>query len=101
VKVEDGLAGSRPDVDHDPVVIEISDLRRLGDKLEHPFGLVRREGPNVTKRVHVALRQHEKVGIGLRVDVADGDESVRCVDVVAFADQAAEKAIRQRGFPPR
>jgi len=101
VKVENGLAGSGTDVHHNPVVIEISDLRGLGDKLEHPFGLIRREGANVTKRVHVALRQHEEVGIGLRVDVADGDESVRCVEVVAFADQAAEKAIRQRGSPPR
>jgi hypothetical protein len=59
VEVEDGLAGSRPHVHHNPVVIEIGDLRGLGDKLEHPFGLVRREGTNITKRVHVALRQHE------------------------------------------
>jgi hypothetical protein len=101
VKVEDGLAGAWPDVHHDPVVIEISDLRGLGDKLEHPLGLVGREGADVTKRVHVPRRQHEEVGIGLRVDVADGDEPVRCVDMVAFADQAAEKAIRQRGSPPR
>ena len=100
MKVEDGLAGSGADVHHDPVVIEICDLRGLGDKLEHPFGLVRREGANVTKRVHVALRQHEEVGVRLRVDVADGDESVRCVDVVAFADQPAEEAVRQRGSPP-
>jgi hypothetical protein len=49
----------------------------------------------------VPLRQHEEVGVGPRVDVADGDESVRSVDVVALADQAAEEAIRQRGSPPR
>jgi hypothetical protein len=100
VKVEDGLAGAGPDVDHDPVVIEISNRRGLGDKLEHPLGLVRREGTNVTKRVHVALRQHEEVSIGLRIDVADGDESVRRVDVFALADQAAEETVRQRGSPP-
>ena len=101
MQVEDGLPGSGPDVHDNPVVIEIGDLGGLGDKLEHPFGLVRREGANVTERVHVPLWQHEEVGIGLRVDVADGDESVRRVDVIAFADQAAEKAIRQRGSPPR
>ena len=101
MEVEDGLPGSGPDVHHDPVVIETGDLRSLGDKLEHPFGLVGREGANVTKRVHVALRQHQEVSVRLRVDVADGDESVRRVDVVAIENQAAEKAIRQRGSPPR
>lgn len=101
MEVEDGLPGSGPDVHHNPVVIEIGDLGGLGDKLEHPFGLVRREGANVTKRVHVALRQHQEVSVRLRVDVADGDESVRRVDVVAIENQAAEKAIRQRGSPPR
>jgi hypothetical protein len=101
VEVEDGLPGSGPDVHHDPVVIEIGDLRGLRDELEHPFGLVRREGANITKRVHVALRQHEEVSVRLRVDVADGDESVGCVDVVAVENKAAEKAIRQRESPPR
>jgi hypothetical protein len=93
VKVEDGLAGPGPDVHDDPVVLEAGDLRGLGDKLEHPFGLVGREGADITKRVYVALRKHEEVGFGLRVDVADGGESIRCVDVVAFADQAAEETV--------
>ena len=101
MEVEDGLPGSGPDVHHDPVVIETGDLRSLGDKLEHPFGLVGREGANVTKRVHVALRQHEEMSVCLRVDVVDGDESVRCMEVVAIEYQAAEQAIRQRGSPPR
>ena len=101
MKVEDGLAGSRPDVHHDPVVLEAGNPCRLGDELEHPLGLVRREGADIAKGVDVSLWQHEEVGVGLGVDVADGDESVRCVDVVALADQAAEKAFRQRGSPPR
>jgi hypothetical protein len=100
VKVEDGLAGARPDVDHDPVILETLDLRSLGDKFEHPFGLVRREGVDVTKGVHVALRQHEEVSVGLGIDVADGDESVSRVYVIALADQAAEETVRQRGSPP-
>ena len=101
MKVEDGLPGSGPDVHHDSIVLETGDLRGLDDELEHPFGLVRREGADVTKGVHVTLRKHEEVGVGLRVDVADGDEAVRGVDVVAFADKGAEEAVRQPGSPPR
>ena len=101
MKVEDGLPRSGADVHHDPVVLETGDLRRLSDELEHPLGLIRREGGDLTKGVHVALRKNEEVSVGLRVDVADGDESVRCVDMLALADQAAEEALRQRGSPPR
>ena len=103
MKVEDGLARPRPDVDHDPVVLDTGDLRSLGDKLEHPFRLVGRKSADVTKGVHVALGQYEEVGVGLRVDVADRDEAVTCVDVVALADEVAEETIgvRQRRSPPR
>jgi hypothetical protein len=103
VKVEPRLAGARPDVDHDPVVVDTGDLRGLRDELEHPFRLVGRKSADVTKGVNVALRQHEEVGVGLRVDVADRDEPVTCVEVVALADELAEETVcvRQRGSPPR
>ncbi len=102
MKVEHGLSGAGPDVDHDPVVLDTGDLRSLGDKLEHPLRLVGRESADITKGVHVALGQHEEVGVRLRIDVADGDEAVTCVDVVALADEVAEETVgvRQRGSPP-
>ena len=103
MKVEHRLAGARPDVDHDPVVLDTGDVRGLGDKLEHPFRLVGRKSADVTKGVHMTLGQHEEVRVGLRVDVADRDEPVTCVDVVALTDEVAEEAVgvRQRGSPPR
>ena len=103
MKVEHRLAGASPDVDHDPVVLYTGDLRGLGDKLEHPFRLVGRKSTDVTKGVHVALGQHEEVGVGLRVDVADRDEPVTRVDVVALADEVAEETVglSPRGSPPR
>ena len=103
MKVEDGLARPGPDVDHDPVVLDTGDLRSLGDKLEHPFRLVGRKSADVTKGVHVALGEHEEVGVGLRVDVSDRDEAVTCVDMVALADEVAEETVgvRQRRSPPR
>jgi hypothetical protein len=93
VKVEDGLPRPGPDVHHDPIVLETGDLRRLGDELEHRSGLVRREGADVAKGVNVALREHEEMSVSLRVDVADGDESVTCMDVVAVADEGAEETV--------
>jgi hypothetical protein len=102
VKVEHRLAGAGPDVDHDPVVADTRDVRGLGDELQHPFRLVGRKSADVAKGVHVTLGQHEKVGVGLRVDVADRDEPVSCVDMVALADEFAEETVRlrQRGSPP-
>jgi hypothetical protein len=48
----------------------------------------------------VALRQHEQVRVGPRVDVADGDKPVSLRDVVALVSKTAEKAIvRQREAP--
>jgi hypothetical protein len=50
----------------------------------------------------VALGENEQVRLGLRVDVADRDEAVAGMDVVAGADELAEEAVvRQRGSPPR
>jgi hypothetical protein len=50
----------------------------------------------------VALRDDEQVRLRLGVDVADRDEAVRLRDVLALADERAEKAVvRQRGSPPR
>jgi hypothetical protein len=49
----------------------------------------------------VSLRQYEQVSLGLRRDVVDGDETVTRVNVVALADELAEKTVlRQRGSPP-
>jgi hypothetical protein len=101
VKVKDGLPGSRADVDEHPVVIEPGQPRSLGDELEHPLRLVRRELPDLAKRLDVPLGQHEQVRIGLRVDVPDRDEALGGMDVVALADELAEEAVRQRGCPPR
>ena len=103
MKVEHGLSGAGPDVDHDPVVLDTGDLCGLGDKLEHSFRLVGRKSADVTKGVHMALGQHEEVGVGLRVDVSDRDEAVTCVDMVALADELAEETVgvRQRRSPPR
>jgi hypothetical protein len=45
--------------------------------------------------------QHQQVGFGFRRDVANRDEAVRCVDMVALDDEPAEEAVlRQRGSPP-
>jgi hypothetical protein len=100
--MEDGLSRSRANVDDDLVVLEPGDARGLGDELEHALRFVRRELVHVTERVDVALRDHEEVRVGLRVDVADRGVAVCAVDVVALARKLAEEAVvTQRGSPPR
>jgi hypothetical protein len=102
VQVEDGLPCSRADLDDDLVVLEPRDSHGLRNELEHALRLVRRELVHVTERVDVALRDHEDVRVGLRVDVADRCIAVGAVDVVAVARKRAEEAVfRQRGSPPR
>ena len=82
------------------VVLEAGVARGLGDELEHPLRLLRRELADVAERVDVPLGEDEQVRLGLRVDVADRDEAVRLRDVVALADERAEEAVvRQRRDP--
>ena len=102
MQVEDRLASPRPDVDDDFVVLEPGQLSCLGDELEHALRLVRRELADLAERVDVPLGQDEQVRVRLRVDVADGDEPVPGVDVVALTDEPAEEAVvTQRARPPR
>jgi hypothetical protein len=102
VEVEDRLSAARPDVDEYAVVLEPCLAGGLGDELEHAPRLLRRELGHVPERVDVALRQDEQVRLRLRIDVADRDEAVALVDVVALTNEAAEEAVvvRQRGSPP-
>ena len=105
MKVEDGLAGRGADVDHNPVVLEPRPPRRVRDEVEHPLRLARLELPDVAERLDVARGEHEQVRVGPRVDVADRDEPVRCVDVISLPDERAEETVcggvRQRGSRPR
>jgi hypothetical protein len=101
MQVEDRLPAPRADVHDDLVVVQTGNSCSLGDELEHPLRLVRWELVHVAEGVHVALGDHEEVGVGLRVDVPDRREAVRSVDVVAFPCELAEEAIvRQRESPP-
>jgi hypothetical protein len=50
----------------------------------------------------VPLGEDEQVHVRLRVDVADRDEAVSGMDVVALGIQGAEQTVlRQRESPPR
>jgi hypothetical protein len=102
VEVEDRLARSSPHVHDDTIILQAGFLGGLGDEVEHPLGLVGRELGDLAEGRDVPLGQHEQVGVGLRSDVADRDEAVGGVDVLAFADERAEEAVlRQPGSPPR
>ena len=102
VEVEDRLSAPRPDVDEHAVVLEPGVAGGLGDEFEHALRLFGRELGHVSERVHVALREDEEVRLRLRIDVADCDEPVPFVDVIALADELAEEAVvvRQRESPP-
>ena len=102
MQVEDRLACAGADVDDDFVVLEAHEAGGFGDEEEHPARLIRRELADVAERLDVALRDHEDVRVSLRIDVADRDELVRRVYVVAVGEERAEEAVvRQRGSPPR
>jgi hypothetical protein len=102
VEVEDRLAPALTDIDDDPVVVQTSLTRGVGDEVEHALGLVRRKLAHLAEARHVPLWKNEQVGVGARVDVADRDEAVALGDVVALADQPAKEAVvRQRGSPRR
>jgi hypothetical protein len=99
--MEDGLARAGADVDRDAVVLETGPFRRLRDELEHALGFFRRKLADLLEARDVALGEDEQVDVGLRIDVADGDEAVLRVDVLPFAIERAEEAVlRQRGSPP-
>jgi hypothetical protein len=100
VKVVDGLAGGRPDVDDDSVVLEPGLASGVAHEGEHAACLLRRELADVAERLDVPLGDDEQMCVRLRVDVADGDEPLGGVDVVALAEEPAEEAVvRQRGRP--
>lgn len=103
MQVEDRLAAAGPHVDEDAIVLEPGLARCVCDKVQHPLGLVRRVRRDIPERVDVALGKNQEMRLGDRVDVADRDEPVALLDVVAFADELAEEAVvaRQRGSPPR
>jgi hypothetical protein len=102
MEMEDRLSAAGADVDEHAVVLEPGLAGGLGDELEHALRLLGRKLGHVLEAVDVALRKDEEVRFGLRVDVADRDEPVALLDVVAFADEPAEEAVvvRQRESPP-
>jgi hypothetical protein len=102
VEVKDGLAGAGSHVDGEAVVVEAGLAGGLGDELEHALRFLGRELADLLEAGDVALGQDEQVCFRLGIDVADRDESVSRVDVVALAVEVAEEAIRlrQRGSPP-
>ena len=100
--MEDRLAGSWTGVDDDTVIRQALACGHIGDELEHALRLVGRKLPDLAERRDVPLGQDEEVRRGLRVDVADGDEPISGVDVVALADEPAEETVvTQRARPPR
>jgi hypothetical protein len=101
VKVKDRLARRRAHVDGDTVIRQPFACGDVGDELEHPLVLVRAELGDLAEGVDVVLRDDQQVDRRQRIDVADGDEAVDRVDVVALAvERAEETVLRQRGSPP-
>jgi hypothetical protein len=101
VQVEDGLPGAGADVDDDLVVLETRRASSVSHEDEHPPSLLGRELADVAERLDMPLRDHQQVCLRARTDVANRDEAVRRVDVLAFSVELAEEAVvRQRGSPP-
>ena len=101
MEMEDRLSRPRPDVDEHAIVGETRPAGGLRDEVEHSFRFVGRELGDLAKAVHMPFRQDEQVCLGLRIDVANRDETVGFRDVVALADETAEEAVlRQRRSPP-
>jgi hypothetical protein len=94
--MEDRLARSRACVDDDTVIGQAflrSDFRH---EVEHALGLVRGKLRDFVVAAHVPLGQDEQVCLGLRVDVADRDESLRRGDMLPVAIERAEQTVRRR-----
>jgi hypothetical protein len=102
VKVEDGLAFPLADVDDDAVVVQSLLARRLGDEVEHPFGLVRPKVPDVMEARDVTLRKDEQMHVCLGIDVPDRDETFGRRDMLSLLVEAAEEAVlrQRRSLPP-
>ena len=102
MEMEDRLAGAWADVHGEPVVLEAGPLGGLGDEFEHALRLVGGEVSDLLEAGDMALGEDEQVHVRLRVDVADRDEAVSGMDVVALGIQGAEQTVlRQRESPPR
>jgi hypothetical protein len=102
MQVEDGLPASLSDAHEEPVIGQTRGAGRLGDELQHPLRLVRRQLADLLERGSVTVRDDQKMSVGARVDVANREEAVGSRDVIAFGRQPAEDAIlRQRESPPR
>jgi hypothetical protein len=101
VEVEHRLTGPGPGIDDDTVIAQALVCSDLGDEVEHALRLVGRELADVTEALDVPFGDDEQVRRRLRVDVADGDETVGGRDVVSLAVQPAEETVvRQRGSRP-
>ena len=101
MQMKDRLPRAGTDVDDDLVVLEPCEPRRVRDEHQHRARLLRRELADVSERLDVPFRDDQEMRIGLRVDVADRDEAVGRVDMVALATELAEETVvRQRRSPP-
>jgi hypothetical protein len=102
VEVEHRLPRALAHVDDHAVVVEPRLACGVGDELEHSLRVLGRELVDLAKARDVPFGQDEQVRLRLRCDVADRDEPVGGVDVIAIADERAEQAVlRQRGSPRR
>jgi hypothetical protein len=101
--MEDRLPRTLADVDDDTVIAQALARCNLGDEVEHPLRLVRRELRDLAEARDVSLGDDEQMRLGLRIDVADRDEPVRRGDMLAVGVERAEEAalVRQRESPPR
>jgi hypothetical protein len=97
--MEDRLARALARVDDDTVIVQAFARSDVGDEVEHPLRLVRRELRDVVEARDVPLRDDEQVRLRLGVDVADRDDAVGGGDVIAVGVELAEETVvRQRGL---
>src|SRR3989304_1229471 len=64
---------------------------------EHPRRLVVRECGDLLEGVDVPLREHEQMGLGDRIDVANRDEAVGVVNGIPLHGKPAEEAVFTSG----
>ena len=93
MEVKYGLACSRPDVDDNAVVLEALRGCCLGHEPQHPARLLIRKRIDFAERVDVTLGQHEEMDVCRRRNIADRDEAVDRVHVVAPGDQVTEETV--------
>ena len=80
-----------PDVDDHAVVLEALGSGDGGHEPQHPAGFLVRELVDLAERVDVPLGQDEQVRLGGGLNVADRDEAVGGVHVVAARDEAGRR----------